>query len=206
MRTRTSTPATLAGAALTLALLLGACSPSADEAAPAATGTPTPTASATAEPTPGPTEAATGTREKPATPDVDTVTFSEAGAPVYEVMLSTANFAADAVVAEHYEFNEPAPAGSTYVLLPVSATYRGAETGQAWLDLDVTFVAADGRTFEPSLALVPEDLTITPELTTGAAVRGNLSFAIPTDAQAGGLWSVVYEYGTSEVPSFFTAA
>ncbi|MBB2925285.1 hypothetical protein [Cellulomonas cellasea] len=207
MRSRTTTSVT-AGTALALGLLLGACSPAAEEAAPAATETAQPTEAASEEPAPepAPTEAAKGTRENPAQPDVDTITFSEAGAPVYEVLLSKANFAADDVVAQHYEFNEPAPEGSAYAVLPVTATYRGAETGQAWLDLDVTFVAADGRTFEPSLALVPDDLTITPEVGAGGVVQGNLSFALPADALAGGLWSVVHEYGTSQEPSFFAAA
>ncbi|MBD7918820.1 hypothetical protein H9657_11105 [Cellulomonas sp. Sa3CUA2] len=206
MRIATSTAA--AGAALSLGLLLSACSAEPGEVAPvtsSATPTASPAASPTEEPAPAPTQAAKGARENPAVPDVDTVTFSEAGAPVYEVLLSAADFAADDVVSGYYEFNEAPPEGSTYVLLPLTATYRGDATGQAWLDLGVTFVAADGRTFESADAIVPDDLTVTPEVATGGVVRGVLPFLVPQDALAGGMWSVVHEYATTAVPAYWTA-
>lgn len=206
MRVTMSTAAT--AAVLSLGLLLSACGTPEREAAPAPSPSATPTVTATADPTPEPTQAAVGTRERPATPDVDTVTLTEAGAPVYEVMLHAANFAAWDAIVGHYRFNEPAPEGSTYVLLPVTATYLGSGPldAQAWLDLDVQFVAADGRTFGTSLALLPEDLSITPVLATGAGTHGNLSFLVPEDAITGGTWSVVYKMGESRTPSFYTAA
>jgi hypothetical protein len=202
----------VAVATLSLGLVLGGCSAGSSEVVaptPTPTGAPTEAAAeAPAEepaPEPAPVEAAKGARENPARPDVDAITFSEAGAPVYEVMLSTADPAGNDVVAGYYELNPPPGDGHTYVLLPVSATYLGAGTGEAWLDLDITFVAADGRTFESSDALVPGDLMLTSDLSTGEVAQGILPFALPDGALASGVWSVVHESGTDMTPAFYAA-
>lgn len=216
-RTATRRRAAPVGGALTLGallgVLLGACAPPAPDLAPSPTVTAAPAATAAAQPTPDPAApapaepvpATRGSRENPATPGVDTVALGEAGAPVWEVLLSAADFAADDVVASYYEGNEPPPEGSTYVLVPVTATYRGAGAGEAWLDLDVAFVAADGRVFTPADALVPGDFMVTPDVPSGGTVEGDLVFALPDDALTGGVWSVVDESATEMVPAYFTA-
>ncbi|MBO0919582.1 hypothetical protein J1G42_01935 [Cellulomonas sp. zg-ZUI222] len=205
------TTPTAAGAVLCVAMLLGACGTSERDAAEPTPAAATASASPTpAEPTaePEPVVAPLGSPDNPATPGVDTVPLGAQGAPVYQVALSPADFAAGDVVTGYFDGNEPAPAGSSYVLLPVSATYvgTGAEPAHAWLDLGITFVAADGRTFEPSMALVPGDLSVTPELATGESAQGSVPFVVPDDALTGGTWRVENQYvGSGGETVHFTA-
>lgn len=194
-------------AMLSLGLLLAGCSAS-GEAATTPSATPTAAATPSAEPTPSPTPAAVGSQEKPATPGVDTVTLVDADAPVYEVALGAANFDAGDAITAVYTMTDPAPEGTSYVLLPVTATYVGSGPleAQAWLDLKITFVAADGRTVDAAPVVVPDDLSVTPKLATGESATGNLVFTVPQDALTGGLWSVEYTMGTTGEVVWFTAA
>ena len=64
-----------------------------------------------------------GTRENPA-PAGTVVEITDASGPVWRVELGAANLNAGDVIAAENQFNEPADAGSQYVLVPVTFTYR----------------------------------------------------------------------------------
>ncbi|SDC39548.1 hypothetical protein SAMN05216410_1792 [Sanguibacter gelidistatuariae] len=153
-------------------------------------------AAATVEPTPEPVATtpapAEGTRANP-------FAIGEAvGNEDWSVVLSAPREAGAEVSAEN-QFNSPPAAGFEFYIVPVSATYTGAETGTAWLDLQVAFVGSDGVTYSDSCGVIPESLNDVGELYAGGVAAGNACVAVP--AGADGLWTV--SAGWSD-PVFFT--
>ncbi|NCT91027.1 DUF4190 domain-containing protein [Cellulomonas sp. APG4] len=144
---------------------------------------------------------ALGSRENPATPGTDVITFTEDGQPTWEVTLGAANVDAWAAVQAENEFNEPPADGNVHVLLPVSATYLGTETGTPAWDLTIAFVSADGRTFDQAFGVIPDDLMNVSELYEGGSGQGNVLFEVPADALEGATWSV--EAGWNSDRMFF---
>ena len=133
-----------------------------------------------------------GTRENPA-PIGTTVAITGGGAPAYEVTLGAPTLDATALVAAENLYNEAAPAGFQYALLPVTVTYVGTETGTPWIDLSISFVSAAGTTHTVSdvfaTAPSPTFMDIN-ELYPGAGGTGNVVIAIPTADAAAGAWTV----------------
>lgn len=205
MNPKVSTPTTrrvlAAATALPLALLLAAC----DGDVRVDEGGATPTEPTVQEPAEtesaddvteeateddAPDPGATGTRANPAEPGVDTLTFSEQGDAVWEVSLGAATLDAWPVVQAENQFNDPPQEGFQYVLLPVTATYRGDDTGLPWIEIDVSFVAPDGRSFDRASAVVPDSLTDVAELYEGGTGTGNVLFEVPADQIDGATWAV----------------
>lgn len=154
------------------------------------------------EPEPEPV-AEKGTRENPAVPGVDTVTFSQGGQPIYEVRLGPADWDAGPEIAAENQFNDEAPAGMVYVLLPLSFTYLGDETGLPWIDFTIKYVTADGRSFDSASAVIPRDIMDVSELYTGGVGEGQESFLVPADATTGGTWAIDYGFVSDTI--FFAA-
>lgn len=113
------------------------------------------------------------------------------GTDEIEVSFGDANWDANDIVADENQFNDAAPEGSTYVLLPVTFTnVASTEAVTPWLELSVSFVAADGRSFDEASAVIPESLMDIDDLYEGGTGEGNFVYAIPTDVQEGGVWAV----------------
>lgn len=143
-----------------------------------------------------------GTRNDPF-PFGSTLVGSGAG-NVEEVLidLGTAQWGAGDIVMAENRFNDPAPDGSVYVLLPVTITNVGSdEPITPWLDVDIIYVAPDGRSYEQEWASIPNDLADIGDLYEGGSATGNLAFILPIDSQ-GGVWGV--SYGWSD-PVFVAA-
>lgn len=118
------------------------------------------------------------------------------------VLLGTAQWGADATVAAENQFNDRAPEGSTYVLLPVTITNVGSTDAVVpWLAVDIAYVAPDGRSYDQEFQVIPNNLSDLGDLYEGGSATGNMLFALPTAAQ-GGVWAV--SYGWSD-PVFVTA-
>lgn len=152
---------------------------------------------ATVEPTPEPSvtpAAAEGTRANPY------AIGETVGNDDWSVVLSAPREAGAEVSAEN-QFNSPPAEGFEFYIVPVSATYTGADTGAAWLDLQVAFVGSDGVTYSDSCGVIPDSLNDVGELYAGGVAVGNTCVAVP--AGADGLWTV--SAGWSD-PVFFTAA
>lgn len=144
-----------------------------------------------------PVEPDVGTRENPA-PLGTTVEIVEFGDPVYEVVLGPVTLNAADAVADANMFNEPAPEGFQYALLPVSVTYVGEETGTPWLDLSIEFVTAAGTTHTQSdtLAVAPDPTLLSiNELYPGGTGTGNVVIAIPVDDAENGTWTISPLFG-----------
>lgn len=130
-----------------------------------------------------------GTRDNPY-PIGSTISFTQSGQPFYDITVGAPTLDANAIVAAENQFNEAAPAGQQYALLPLTVTYTGAETGTPGFDISTTFVAADGTTYEPSdvTAVGPSELYSINELYPGGTGTGNVIIAIPSADIDQGRW------------------
>ena len=109
------------------------------------------------------------------------------------------------VIAAENQFNDPAPAGKQFVMATVHATYNGAGSKAAWLELRIQFVGVGGNTFGSSPAdycgTIPDALNDAGEVFAGATASGNECAAVASDQVAGGSWAVVAGFGSD--PVFF---
>lgn len=203
----------LAGAAIAVALTLAGCGDTdavteaaettsvavPTEAAPLE-GLETKTAEPTPEPEPTPESEApsAGSRDNPGNPDTDVATFAE----TWEVQIGRFDPDARPEIMAENQFNDAPAEGNTYIMLPVTATYIGPDSGEPWLDLDITFVTRDGRSFEQVYAVIPNDLSDVAPLYNGGVGEGNIAFEVPADALEGATFAVSYAWGD---PLFFAA-
>jgi hypothetical protein len=89
-----------------------------------------------------------------------------------------------------------------YVLVPVTATYIGAESGTPWVDISVKFVTASGNTIEQAFVVSPNEFSDIAELYTGASGTGNLVFAMTPADLEDGVFAVSSLFGD---PTFIAA-
>lgn len=129
-------------------------------------------------------ESTAGSREKPL-PVGSAITQGDWTITVNSVNLD----AADTVAAEN-QFNDPAPEGSVYVLVELTAAYNGTDPEGAMPFTSVEFVTAGGNTLHSyeSAVVVPNSFDLISTLYAGASTTGNLVFTVPAaDAAAGTL-------------------
>ncbi|WP_231915937.1 DUF4352 domain-containing protein [Microbacterium karelineae] len=129
---------------------------------------------------------AQGTRENPL-PLGSTVDSDEWSITVNSVTLG----ATDAVLAEN-QFNDPPADGDEYILVNVTATYIGADSGMPAIGTGVEYVTADGVTIsgDDALAVAPDAFDSMAELYTDATVTGNFAFAVPSASAADGTLAI----------------
>lgn len=138
-----------------------------------------------------------GTRQHPFPAGTVLAGISGSGVEEISVVLGAANWDAGAVVAAENRFNDPPPAGSVHVLLPVTITNLASEDAVVpWLAVDIVYVAPDGRSFDKEFEVIPNDLTDVGDLFVGGVGSGNILFTVPVDA-LGGLWAVSYGWSDS---------
>lgn len=140
-----------------------------------------------------------GTRENPFAAGA-TLSGSTAGVDEATLTIGQATWDADAAVAAENQFNDPAGAGNSYVLVPLTITNVASEDAVTpWLAFRVKYVAADGRSFDEASAVIPQELDDVGDLYKGGVGTGNIAFVIPKDAQKSGLWAVTYGWSSDEV-------
>src|SRR5690606_37686582 len=101
-------------------------------------------------------------RENPLPAGETVVLESEGGTT--SVVLGAANWDANAAIAEANQFNEPAPEGQVYVTVPVTVTYAGSGSITPWLEASITYIAADGRSYDQSFVVLENDLMMAGDL------------------------------------------
>ncbi|WP_242511364.1 DUF4190 domain-containing protein [Pengzhenrongella frigida] len=145
-----------------------------------------------------PADDAPGSRTTPAAYGDWLQFVNESGAVEWETSVGAPTWDATAIIAAD-EYNEVAPAGSTYVLLPVSFRNLTTEAKTPWIETTVKFVSADGRSFDSVFASIENDATDLGDLYEGGEASGDLLFAIPSDSLVGGTWSVSYGWYATEM-------
>lgn len=122
-----------------------------------------------------------GTRENPA-PAGSTIVLRDNSGEIYEIAFGAATLDANALIAAENMFNAPADEGMQYILVPITFTYVGTETGTPWIDVSLAFVSAAGTTHDSSSSFVvaPQPLTDINELYPGATATANLVLMVPS--------------------------
>lgn len=144
--------------------------------------------------------AETGTRENPAVAG-STITLTD-----WTVVLGATNRDASAEVAAENTFNSPPIDGRSFVMVPVTATYTGADSATAWMSIGVNFVGNAGNTYgsgtDDYCGVIPGDLTASGELYAGATATGNVCVQVPTTEIDGGTWVVENRLAFDDVKAF----
>lgn len=128
-------------------------------------------------------------RDDPAQPVTDAVAI-EAGSGTMSVTLGNVTWDANSAIAEANMFNEEAPEGQVYITVPVTVQYSGPESITPWLELYVSFVAEDGRSYDEAPVVVEGDFMEIGDLYDGGTAEGAMAFLIPEEAVGSGTFSV----------------
>jgi hypothetical protein len=104
-----------------------------------------------------------------------------------------------AEITSENQFNDPPEAGMEFWIVPVTATYKGDDTGNTGFEIQVKFVGSDNRTYDDYCGVIPNPLADVGELYPGGEAAGNVCVAVPPGAD--GLWSV--STGFAGKPVFF---
>ena len=107
-------------------------------------------------------------------------------------------------IAAENMFNDPPPAGWSYVTAPVTVTYRGSGSDSPWLSTYVEFVGSNGVVYTDYSAtawcgVVPDAYGDIPEMYAGGSATGNACAVVPTAYIAGGLWRIRGSYSAAPV-------
>jgi hypothetical protein len=76
-------------------------------------------------------------------------------------------------------------------------------------DITVEYVSPDGHTFsaDDEYVIAPEpEFTMPSDINVGETATGNVMIAIPTEAPAGGYWTLSYSYLDSAAEPFYFEA
>ncbi|WP_354247262.1 hypothetical protein [Agromyces sp. PvR057] len=125
----------------------------------------------------------------------ETVEVTNLGEPYLSITIDDPNLDADAIVAAENEFNETAPEGSSYVLVPVTVAYHDdasspGTTASPWSDVVVSFETADGLLIDEDFSVIPQPFFDLPDLQPGETGTGNMAFVVPDAAVDDGTWLV----------------
>lgn len=210
--------------ALAMGIAIAGCDPDVETAAPE-TVTVEATVTETAEaPAPAPEEETEETEEAPERAEEeteeasmssgagtrtdpiavgDTGTFTE-GAETFTVSVGEVNFDATDITLAENQFNEVPADGMTYAIVPVTVTYSGPDSMNPYFQTFVTFVSADGRSFDEYSAVVPDDMMHVGDIYDGASATGNFAFLVDSDATEGGTFAIRAGWMSDEL--FFEAS
>jgi hypothetical protein len=138
-----------------------------------------------------------GSREQPAAVG-DTVTFTDyADAEEWQVTVGEPMLDATADVMAADEFTLPPADGSRYVVIPLTYTYLGAETGYAYVGAMPAFLGSDEVLYPTTFASYPDSIFDVAELAQGEQLTANAIFEVPDAAVDGGVLELTSLYGIS---------
>lgn len=164
---------------VSVAAIAGGVASTVDQAKPQPlVESPAPAAPAAQTPQPQ-AEAKEGTRTNPA-PAGSAIEISDNSGPVWQVQIGAANLNAGDIVAVENQFNDAADAGFQYILVPVTYTYVGTESGIPSLDVTIEFVSAAGTTHVNAYVVIPNNHNDINEMYNGASAAGNVVIMAPS--------------------------
>jgi hypothetical protein len=149
-------------------------SPSAAAESPAAADTPEP------EYTPSPAAPEEGSLENP-WPAGHTAHVTKSDAPYYSVSAKLVSSNANQAMKDANQFNDPAPAGSHYVLVEYTFTGEGDDSVDPGVEsFDWQVADQDGHVYQSESAVTPgNDLSGAPELYKGQVYTGQEAYIVP---------------------------
>jgi hypothetical protein len=101
------------------------------------------------------------------------------------------------------EVYEPLPATDQYVLVELSATYAGEESGMFSVEMMYKYVGSEGNTFGWIPTMLDGDITDEGEVFAPASVSGHLIFQVASDQVAGGTLMLDEAFSTGGARTFF---
>lgn len=127
---------------------------------------------------------ALGSTGNPASPG-DTITFTDfEGTDEWQVVVGAPVLDATADVLAAADYNAEPAAGNQYLVVPVTYTYVGSDSGSPFL-IFTQIVGGDAELYDTSYAEYPNSIYDAAELGTGDSAEVNLVFEVPTSAVAG---------------------
>ncbi|MGW0177801.1 DUF4352 domain-containing protein [Nocardia sp. NPDC003345] len=110
----------------------------------------------------------------------------------WQVTVNSVTADANDAVATENSFNDPAPAGSQYLLANVTVTYTGTNPQGETPFATISYVTADGNTVNSydSMTVAPDALDTLSPLFQGASTTGNLVFTVPAASATQGTLAV----------------
>lgn len=112
---------------------------------------------------------------------------------------------ADYLVLAENMFNDPAPAGSEYVLGHSVGCYGGDTSSTPWLDLQYGFIGSDGRTYEFANAVLPSSLYDVGDVYPDGCVSFIVGSVVPSHVVDGGVWVVTESTYYPSIKGFIRA-
>lgn len=107
----------------------------------------------------------------------------------WEITLNSVDLRADQRVLEANMFNDPAPAGYSYVLANVPAKYIGKDPeGRSPIGVGIDFVTKGGNTISSTdnFAVAPDSFNYFTTLYSGGTITGNQVFLVPSEERVYG--------------------
>lgn len=131
-----------------------------------------------------------GTRSNPLplTTGVATLRTSDGG--TMDITLGEVNWDAGQVIAEANQFNDQAPEGQVYILVPVTMTYHGPEHVTPWIAAQFAYIADTGNGYDPATVVTPNEEMDIGDLYDGGTATFDQAFLIPVDVVQKGKFSV----------------
>lgn len=136
-----------------------------------------------------PAEGVGTSRDNPAQPVTDAVAIETNGGTM-SVTLGNVTWDADGDIAEANMFNEEAPEGQVYITVPVTVKYEGPDSITPWLELQISYIADDGRSYNEASVVVEDDFMDVGDLYDGGTAEGTIAFLVPEEAVGSGTFSV----------------
>jgi hypothetical protein len=130
-----------------------------------------------------------GTRKDPL-PAGSTTTVASLDDGEIDVELGKGDFDADEAIKKANEYNEDAPDGQKYILVPVTMTYHGDGSAAAGVDVEVSYVSKDGKGYDITFAETEHDWIDANEVYDGASVTYDLPFLVPDDDKGDGTFKI----------------
>lgn len=128
-------------------------------------------------------------RDNPAQPVTDAIAIETSGGTM-SVTLGNVTWDANSAIAEANMFNEEAPEGQVYITVPVTVQYTGPESITPWIELHISYVAEDGRSYDEASVVLEGDFMDVGDLYDGGTAEGTMAFLIPEEAVGSGTFSV----------------
>jgi hypothetical protein len=114
----------------------------------------------------------------------------------WTVSLDATDTAATEAILAADELAEAPIEGRDYILVTVTATYQGADTGAPWADLWLSYSGADGTVYDPiedvdsACPYLEDGLDGLDDVASGTEVAGLVCASVPTEQIEGGHWIV----------------